>query len=318
MTGRLDGPGVLESDGGSTVATTNAQVPGDLRGIRGDGVGFGAMRLTSWAESTTIIEGLQFKEADPSWFPFLMAGGVAGTAANRDPDDPEEAIDRRSLARRGVLVTLGAAATSLFVGTSSAQSDDDQRTYNVANFDLIQNLRGLKVDIDVAIADWLEGENVEFYLTADGQSIGAFQAASRGKTINPGTEGEIELESDTALSFVEELIADVGAEDTVIFEFRPQSTSFADETVDDEIALSSEPVVVETVNEAGPDDVMVKLNGTIIPHTNENGDKPAGEWWVRDNTTLMYAVGPDTPDTSLVEIQANIGWLDQQQERLLG
>ena len=315
---KLENIGV-STDKGSTVHATDAEVPGDLRLVRGDGIGFGALRLTSWAESTTIIEGLRFEEADPSWFPFLMVGGAAGIVHHeRDVDDGESGIDRQTLTRRGILVTAGAATAALFVGSSSGQSAGDQKTYNVATFDLIQNLRGLKVDVDVGIADWLEDENVEFFLSAGGQPVGSFTASEQGRTINPGTTGTVELESDTALSLVEELIATVGADDTVVFEFRPQDTSFAAETVGDAIALSSEPVVVETVNEAEPSEVVLKLNGTIIPHADESGEKPAGEWWVRDNTTLMYEVGPETPDTSLVEVQANVGWVDRQRERFFG
>lgn len=314
MPGRIDGTGVLESEGGSSIAVTNVQLPGDLRGVQGDGIGLGALRLTSWAESTTVIEGLTFEQADSSWLPWLMAGGVAGTAANRDPDDEEEAVDRRSFSRRGLIATIGAA--TFFVGKSTAQSDDT--TYNVASFDLIQNLRGVKVDIDVGVANWLEGEDVEFFLTASGQSVGSFHPSEPGKTINPGTNGTVELESDTALSLIEELIAKADSEDKVVFEFRPQDTSFAEETVDSEIELSSEPVVVESVEAAEPSEVVLKMNGTIIPHTDESGSKPAGEWFVRDKTSLMFVVGPETPDTSLVEVQANVGTFDKLSEKYLG
>ena len=315
MPGRIDGTGILESDGGSSIAATDVQLTGDLRGVRGDGVGFGALRLTSWAESTTIIEGLTFEEASADWFPFLMAGGVAGTVATHDPDDNEEAIDRRSLSRRGLLVTIGAA--TFLIGKSAGQSDETQ-TYNVATFDLIENLRGTKIDIDTAVANWLEGEDVTFFVSADGQSIGSFQPSEPGKTINPGTNGTVELESDTALSFIEELLAKARSEDKVVFEFRPQDTSFAEETVGDEIELSSEPVVVETVNAADPSEVVIKMNGTMIPNADESGSTAVGEWYVRDNTSLVYVVGEETPDTSLVEVQVNVGHLERTWQELRG
>lgn len=317
MTGKIDGTGVIQSDDGSTIAVENAQIPGDLRGVRGDGVGFGPLRLTSWAESTTVISDLEFEDAEAeSWFPLLAVGGVAGTAAHYDREDGEiHNPERTALSRRGLLVTIGAA--TLFVGKSTAQSDSEQ-TYNVASFDLLQNLRGLKVDVDAAAADWFDGEDVEFFLSADGSMVGTFDADEPGKTLSPGTTGPVELESDTAVTFVQELIAKATADDKVIFEFRPQDTSFAGEPVDSEIELSSQPVVVETVQAAAPKEVLVRMNGTIIPHADESGDSAVGEWYVRDNTSLMYVVGPQTPDTSLVEVQANLDWTDRQKEKYFG
>ena len=316
MTGYIDGPGILESDTGSTIAVRDAQIPGDLRGVQGDGIGFGELRLTSWAESTTVLEGLTFEEAEPeSWFPLLATAGVAGTAANYDREDGEvHGPERTALSRRGLLVTIGAA--TLFVGKSAAQESD--QTYNVASFDLLKNLRGLKIDVDPGVAQYLEGEDVVFFLSADDSTVGTFSADEPGKTINPGTTGTVELESDTALTFVQELIAKAKADDTVIFEFRPQDTSFAAETVGDEIELSSEPVVVETVDAADPSEVLVRMNGTIIPHADETGSHAVGEWYVRDNTSLMYVVGEDTPDTSLVEVQVNLGAVERYWEQYFG
>ena len=317
MPGRIEGTGVLESQDGSKIAATDVQIPGDLRGVTGDGVGFGALRMTSWAESTTIIDGLAFEEADPdSWFPLLMGAGIVGTAAHKDANDPDEAVDRRSFSRRGLLVTIG--ATTLLIGKSAGQTGGESQTYNVASFDLIQNLRGVKVDIDVGVANWLEGEDVEFFLSADGVSLGTFNPSDLGKTINPGTNGTIELESDTALSLIEELIAKARSEDKVVFEFRPQDTSFAKETVGEEIELSSEPVVVETVDAAEPKEVVVKMNGTMIPHADESSNTAVGEWYVRDQTSLMFVVGEETPDTSLVEVQVNVGTVERVWQEIRG
>lgn len=309
--------GVHETTGGSTIAVENAQVPDDLRAIEGDGIGFGPVRLTAWADSTVIIGDLTFDEAEPgSWIPLLSAAGLVGAAHHEEHDRDVLPADRRQLTRRGLIATVGAATLFLATGTTSAEDDP---VYNVASFDLIQNYRGLKVDVDVGAAEWLEGEDVEFYLSAADSTIGAFEAGEPGKTINPGTNGTVELQSDTALTFLQRLVAKIGADDTVSFEFRPQDTSFAEETVGDQIVISTEPVIVETIKAADePSRALIRMNETIIPHADERGDKPAGEWYVRDNTALVYVVGPDTPDTSLVEVTANLGWLERRRETLFG
>lgn len=314
MPGTLIGQGVLEPEDGSTIAAEDAHVPGDLRGVRTDGVGFGPLRLTSWADETTSISDLEFEEAEAdSWLPFLSAAGATGAAAHYDREDGEvHDPDRTALSRRAVLATIG--ASTFLVGSTLA---NDQPTYSVASFDLEQNRRGLRVDVDEAAADFLEGEDVEFYLSADDAAIGSFELDEPGLTINPGTEGLVELESDTALTFIQRMIASVRSDDNVHFEWRPQDTSFADEPTGEEIVLSDQPVVVETIEAAGESATVIKMVDTIIPHTDENGSKPAGEWYT-DGTTLRYVVGEQTPDTSLVEAHANLGRIDRIRERHFG
>lgn len=322
MPGRIDG-GVIEPEGGSTVSVDNAQVPGDLRGIRGDGVGFGPFRLTGWSGSPIAVSNLAFEPApeDDSWLPFLMAAGLVGHEAARESDDVDvEAVEASApgpqpLSRRAIIA--GGAAALLLSGTVAGQSDDDDPPrYDVASFDLSSNGRGLKVDVDTAVADYID-EDVGFFVTVNDNSIGGFEAGSAGKTINPGETGSVVVESDTALSFLDRLLASVRAEEEVAFEFRPREESFADAPTGEELVLSDQPVVVETVDETATDEVVVSMNGSLIPHADESGSSTLGEWYVRDSTALVYATAEGTPDTSLVSIRANVGLVDRLSEKYL-
>lgn len=270
------------------------------------GVGFGPLRLTPWADSTVVIDDLEFAQADSSWLGVLSTGGAMAALAASTDDEPIDP-DQLEVSRRGLLLATGAGLGALTLGTGTARADDDR--HNVATFDLETNPRGLNIAVDDLVADYLPADH-EFYVELEGTAKGSFEAGDESLTINPGLEGHVQVQSDDALSFVQQVIANWTADDELEYSFNPVDEPFSEQTVGDTIRLSSQPVLVEPVALADPSEVAIDINGTAIPHA-DNGTAAVGNWWIRDGRELVYDVGENSPDSTLVEVRVNIGRLER-------
>ncbi|ELY97144.1 hypothetical protein [Natrialba asiatica] len=286
------------------------------------GVGFGPLRLTPFEDSTAVIDGLRYTTPeDDGWFPLAASAGAVGAALHHDRHD--EPIDPESTqaSRRQVLAATGAGLLALTTaGIASAQEDDGP--YQVAEFELTASNRGLNIAVDPLVADYLPDKHT-FYVSVNDNSIGRFQAGEESLTLNPGVEGTVTLESDDALSFVAKIIARVTADDEIEYEFQPAAVSngseyqsFADAAVGEEIVLSDQPILVDPIDTAEPEATIVTMNDETIPHA-DDGDSLLGEWYVQDGRQLVYVAGEDAPDTSLVNIQVNVGRLASFRARYL-
>lgn len=278
------------------------------------GVGFGPLRLTPWADSTVVIDDLEFTQADAGWFNVLSAGGAtaAATLAASSTDDPIDP-DRLETSRRSLLLAAGVGLATLGVGAGVASADDEDR-HNVATFDLETNPRGLNIAVDDLVAEYLPADH-EFFVDVNGTAQGSFKAGEESLTINPGIEGEVEVQSDDALSFVQRVIANYTAEDELEYSFNPVDEPFSEQTVGDTIQLSEQPVLVDPIEFVDPSEVAIDINDTAIPHA-DNGTSEKGNWWIRDGRELVYDVGEDSPDSTLVEVRINIGRLERFRRRL--
>ena len=304
---RLHRVGVHCPDGGN-VHVVDGVAPHELR-LGHYGLGFGPLRLTPFANSTVVLDNLEFAVADDSgWLPLLTAGGAVGAAiAHEETDGPLEPDETRTT-RRALLAGIG--VTILAAG--SARADDDR--FEVATFDLHESERGINVAVDDVVADYLPPEHT-FYVSVNGGSVGKFDAGSESLTINPGVTGQTTLESDEALSFISRVWANLTADDEVVYQFQPVEEPFSEHTVGDEIVLSDHPIITDPVAVGDASDTLVDLNGTTVPHV-DGRDSAVGEWYLRDSRQLVYVVGEYAPDSTLVEITINAGLLDRARARL--
>lgn len=313
---KLENIGYSSPNGGN-VHIVDGVAPTELRCGR-YGLGFGPLRLTPFAESTTVIDNLRYSvpEDDGLW-PLATGAGITGAMLHYDkhdgkPIDPE----RTRTSRRRVLAATGAGLLALASAGRATASTDER--HEVAHFDLTNSPRGLNIAVDPVVADYLPDEHT-FYVSVEGSSVGRFEAGEESLTLNPGIEGNVQLESDEALSFIARLWARIRADDEVEYEFRPSvfgsngdddaPQSFAEFAVGEEVVLSDQPILVDPMNQADPSGAIVAMNDTTIPHT-DGRNSAAGEWYVQDGRRIIYIVGEDAPDTSIVNIRINVGHLD--------
>lgn len=301
---KLERIGVHCPDGGN-VHIIDGVAPHDLRLAR-YGVGFGPLRLTPFADSTVVLDDLAFASAeDDGWLPFIGSAGAIGALVYHDqtdgkPIDPEDTQPTR----RAVLAGIGLSI--LAVGSARAA---EESLYSVASFELVSSERGINLAVDDVVADYLPPEHT-FYVSVNDGSVGKFAAGEESLTINPGITGRVDLESDEALSFVSRMWADLRAEDEVVYQFQPVDEPFDSYTVGDEVVISDQPIITDPIDVSEPGDILLSVNDTSVPHA-DGRDSAVGEWYLRDGRQLVYIVGEDAPDSTLVEITINAGLVDR-------
>lgn len=312
---RLEYAGFHAPNGGNLHVVQGVS-PSPLR-IEGWGIGFGPLRIAPWADSTVVIDELTFESVKNdslfSLFTTTMpatsasAFGAAFVAASVSDDgiDPTD----RSLTRRSFLVAAGTSA--LLAGAVTAQEDGE--TYNVAKFSLDESPRGIHLRVDDVVADYLPPDQT-FYVEVDGTDVGSFTAGKDSLTINPGITGEVTISSDDALSFIDKIIAKYTAEDELHYSFNPVDEEFSAQTVDDEVVISDQPILVEPIREADPKETLLQIDGETIPHADDE-QGALGYWYLRDGQALVYVVGEDAPDSTLIDVHVNIGRIERLKQR---
>lgn len=301
---------------GGNVHIVDAISPHHLR-LNSYGVGIGPLQIRPYANTTVIIDEFRYSTAEPWSLPLLSTQSNVGTlaalgilAGGSPDDDEDDAIDPEEydVTRRELLIAVGATAT-MAAGTARAE----QEKLNVAEFTIEDNPRGFQLQVDDVAQDILPADH-SYYVEVDGTSRGDFNPGNGDRiTISPGITGEAKVQSDDVLAFWEKIVAATRSDDKIEYTLR-HDKPFSNEPTDDEVILSDQPVVVDPIREAGESGVLVKIDGDRVPHI-DDGSAAIGNWYLRDDTALVYRVGEAAPDVELTQVHINVGRLDKFLDR---
>jgi hypothetical protein len=321
-------------DGGGNVRILNGKTPNTQWG--NGAVSFGPLRISPWKSTTVVIDDLSFDVLDEqSVIPFLQsasgmptqpstAAAAAGTLAlpflaSVEDDDPET---QTPLTRRDMMIATGVTATAatLGTGTVAAQEEEDDGTLDstryVAEFELAESTRGIQIGIDDRVDQFLPvGE--KYYVELNGSVVDSFKTGANDSarfTIGPGITGRVRVVAEDGVSLWRKILADFSSGEPLTYTFNlEQPVSERDRGA--EIVITDQPIVVDALQDAGEDETVLKINDTAISNLN-NGSSSRGNWYVRDDPALVYEVGVDAPDSSVVELTINAGWRDSISARV--
>ena len=316
-------------NGGGNVRILNGKTPNTQWG--NGAVSFGPLRISPWESTTVVIDDLSFDVLDEdSVIPFLQSASgmptqstaAAGTLAlpflAEVDDSAGEGETQAPLTRRDMLIATGVTATAatLGTGTAAAQQDDsdgDQpldSTRYVAEFELAESTRGIQIGIDDRVDQFLPvGET--YYVEVDGSVVDSFETGANTSarfTIGPGITGRVRVVAEDGVSLWRKVLADFSSGEPLTYTFNlEQPVSQRDRG--EEIVITDQPIVVDALRDAGEDETVLKINDTAISNL-KDGSSSRGNWYLRDETALVYEVGVDAPDSSVVELTINAGWRD--------
>lgn len=319
----VDGVAAGFAVAGGNIIVENATTPTLRTG--GWGLGFGPLRIAPFAGTTVRIDELSFAALESSFWPFLSAASgvtnqqtaTAGAgAALLAASAPDEEI---ALTRRDALVAAGVAATTaLATGTAAADDDDDddtdEATRHVAEFELSENPRGIGIWIDDMVADYLP-HGQTYYAEVDGSTVDSFETGNgESLVIGPKIEGTLRIISESEASLVQRILVQIQRGEEIKYTF--QLDEQLDETPRGEtVLITDQPIVIDAIESAGSSETLIEIGGENIPHTDE-GSSTRGNWYIRDEVSLVVETDVDSPDSQQVELTINAGLLDSLLTRL--
>lgn len=324
-------------DGGGNVTVRNGLTP-DIQ-VGAQAVSFGPLRISPWDTTTVVIDDLKFDVLDEdSIIPFLQsasgmptqasAGAGAGAAAMtlpfvaaRDDDLPDHQtpVTRRKILMAAGTGMLAAAGTTAATQPVAADDDDDNggvdTTHYVGGFELVDAERGIQIGLDDRVEQFLPtGET--YYVEIDGSVVGSFDTdgGSGRYTIGPGTTGTVRVVSRDGVQLWRRILADFRDGEPLTYTFTLDDDA-ADLSRGEEVVITDQPIVVDALRDAEEDGTVMSINDTTIPHT-DAGSSDRGNWYLRDDTALVYESGINAPEASSVELTINASFTDTVSARL--
>jgi hypothetical protein len=320
-------------DGGGNVRILNGETPNTQWG--NGAVSFGPLRISPWESTTVVIDDLSFDVLDEdSVIPFLQSASgmptqstaAAGTLALpflAEVED-EDSETQTPLTRRDMMIATGVGVTAATLGTGTATAQDDDSgedqpldsTRYVAEFELAESTRGIQIGIDDRVDQFLPvGE--KYYVELDGSVVDSFKTGENDSarfTIGPGITGRVRVVAEDGVSLWRKILADFSSGEPLTYTFNLEQPVAARDR-GTEITITDQPIAVDALRDAGEDETVLKINDTTISNL-KDGSSSRGNWYLRDETALVYEVGVDAPDSSVVELTINAGWRDSIDARI--
>lgn len=264
------------------------------------GAAFGPLEIAPYPDSSAVVGGLRFLEVE-GFFDRLfgdgeqdetlfgttaLAAGTATAAADEDVD-----VD---MGRRNLLQGLGVGALAVVGGSrlASAQTTKVSKRFGKAQFNAEVNPDGLRI----RVRDRVEGvlpTDTEYYTFVDSVEYSRFFAGvdSDYGDVLPGQFGTVTVgPEDAAGGIYTELTTDK----TQVYEGLPLSKPTTDASAGERLVISQNDILVEYVQRAGEDETTLAVNGTSIPHYQEDDESTLGYYRVH-NGALIYRVGRQAP-----------------------
>lgn len=306
---RLQNGHALSGLDGSLVGVTPDGQIDAIGGIRRTehGVAAGPLELQPYKDTTAVLDSFTYTVARnassglSAWGASILAAAGLPLAA----PDRETAAETDHRCTRRDMLKLTAAAGGAYAITGSAVAAESPPLLDVAEFDLVQNPRGVRLQILDLVPEVLNITE-RYHVTVDGAEFEDFHADGGHVNLPPGVTGTISVHTEAEREYWDRIRAWYGApDDTHQFKYtldKPAS-EYEQDTI---VELADEPHVVEPLRDAGGDDSTVKITGTSVPHKDES-DEPVGQYFINADDTLVYAAGKDPPENDIVTIKIEVG-----------
>lgn len=266
---------------------------------------FGPLEISAYPDSTARVGGLTFSaveglfdglfdHASDGLFGASLLG--LGLAAPRDRDDTSDGISRRSF-----LQAAGAGALAVGYGTQTASAATPTPTptptetdgpQTKAEFEAIANPQGIRTRVFDRV-DGVLPTGEPYYTWVDGSNYGQFFAGSESDygDVLPEKVGTVTVGQDGAAGgFFEALTSDK----TQVYDRLSLSQNLGDAQTGEQVAVSTNDIIVEQAQAAGGDDMTLAVNGVSLPHEQETTDADVG-YYSTQNGKLIIRVGPSSP-----------------------
>ncbi|ELZ38783.1 hypothetical protein C471_09440 [Halorubrum saccharovorum DSM 1137] len=268
------------------------------------------------------IDRLDYLPGDDDGSGLLAVSVAAGTGegVRRRADGAPEWIEAPdvdpSTTRRGLLgMFAGVLALGLFGDNAAAQTDDESEeevTLRMAEVDVSGVTDPLSVRV-IDVIDAVLPPTAEILVDADDTRVGEVTEPGEGVVLPTGTEGTIRIYLRDARSRLAALLAWVSGflrtDEELVFkrELPKEATEYSDAEF---VRLTEHPAITGPIADADPDEVILTVGNTQIPHADDRGSSEAGQWTTVDDA-LVYETGENPPASSSWEIRIGVGIFDQ-------
>lgn len=280
--------------------------------ISGRGVALGPLHLSTISGSTALVENLQYDpEIDSSstglftGAGFVFPAAYVGASNREDESEPSGSLTRRDL--------LALLAVGLTLGTRGVSAASD--TFPVARFDLATNPNGVEVLPIRSDESILSADSFSLFSNGGSTHLQSFDLDSGTAVIPSGETGTFVLATQPSVGFRADVFVDkiLGWEPTLSYSFSLPDTA-AKLPVSEPVTLSTHPMVVDPVRQAGGDDTFLTIGGTSIPHTSES-DIDEGTYHISDGA-LQYTPSDEAPSATNILLQTRVDTLDELDDDL--